>query len=83
MRLLARRVPARAGEVERATEYFERITSYASDLGLLAEMADPATGEMWGNLPQAFSHVGLIGAAWSLSQAREGHASTPSEQSKQ
>jgi len=29
-------------------------------------MADPANGALWGNFPQAFSHVGLINAAWSL-----------------
>ncbi|MCA1730952.1 MAG: glycoside hydrolase family 15 protein, partial [Actinobacteria bacterium] len=53
---------ARAGETERAVEVFERTTSYANDLGLLAEEADAATGELWGNFPQAFSHVGLINA---------------------
>jgi GH15 family glucan-1,4-alpha-glucosidase len=26
---------------------------------------------MLGNYPQAFSHVGLINAAWTLSQARD------------
>jgi len=57
---------ARAGEVERADALFERTTSYANDLGLLAEEADAATGEQWGNFPQAFSHVGLINAAYSL-----------------
>ncbi|MBA3952648.1 MAG: glycoside hydrolase family 15 protein [Rubrobacter sp.] len=62
---------ARGGETERAVDLFERTTSYANDLGLLAEEADAATGELWGNFPQAFSHVGLINAAWSLSQAWE------------
>ncbi len=62
---------AMAGEVERATELFERTTSYANDLGLLAEEADGESGELLGNFPQAFSHVGLINAAWRLQQARE------------
>jgi len=61
---------ARAGETQRATALFEHTTSYANDLGLLAEEADEATGELWGNFPQAFSHVGLINAAWSISQAQ-------------
>jgi GH15 family glucan-1,4-alpha-glucosidase len=65
---------ARAGEEDRATEFFERTTAYANDLGLLSEMADAETGELLGNLPQAFSHVGLVNAAWALSQAREGNA---------
>ncbi len=62
---------ARAGETQRAAVLFERTTSCANDLGLLAEEADTATGELWGNFPQAFSHVGLINAAWSISQAHE------------
>jgi GH15 family glucan-1,4-alpha-glucosidase len=59
---------ARAGDVERATELFERTTSYANDLGLLAEEADGDTKELLGNFPQAFSHVGLINAAWTLTE---------------
>jgi len=59
---------AAAGQAERATELFERATAYTNDLGLLSEEADPATGELMGNFPQAFSHVGLVNAAWALSQ---------------
>ncbi len=65
---------ARAGETGRAIELFERTTSYANDLGLLAEEADAVTGEPWGNFPQAFSHVGLINAAWSLAEDQPWHA---------
>jgi GH15 family glucan-1,4-alpha-glucosidase len=65
---------AKAGKVERAERLFKRTTSYANDLGLLSEMADAKSGELLGNFPQAFSHVGLINAAWSLAQAREGKA---------
>jgi len=54
------------GEVERARSWFESATGHANDLGLLAEEADVQTGEMLGNYPQAFSHVGLINAAWRL-----------------
>ncbi len=60
---------ALGGEVARAEEWFERATSYANDLGLLAEQADPDRKELLGNYPQAFSHVGLINAAWRLSEA--------------
>jgi GH15 family glucan-1,4-alpha-glucosidase len=59
---------ARAGETRRAVELFERTTSYANDLGLLAEEADAATGEQWGNFPQAFSHVGLVNTALNLTE---------------
>jgi GH15 family glucan-1,4-alpha-glucosidase len=62
---------AKAGEVERAEELFERLTDYANDLGLLAEEIDTTTGEQLGNFPQAFSHVGLINAAYHLDKARE------------
>jgi len=62
---------ALAGQVERATQLFERTNAYANDLGLLAEEVDGETGEFLGNFPQAFSHVGLINAAWTLSQARD------------
>ncbi len=60
---------ALAGETERAEAWFRRATDHANDLGLLAEEADPDSGELLGNFPQAFSHVGLINAAWRLSQA--------------
>jgi GH15 family glucan-1,4-alpha-glucosidase len=57
---------AMGGEPERADMLFRRTTGYANDLGLLAEQANPETGELLGNMPQAFSHVGLINAAWRL-----------------
>ena len=57
---------ALAGEGERATELFERLLGHANDLGLLAEEIDPVSGELLGNFPQAFSHVGLVGAAINL-----------------
>ncbi|MGH9032371.1 MAG: glycoside hydrolase family 15 protein [Acidimicrobiia bacterium] len=60
---------ALAGEVDRATEIFERAVAYANDVGLLAEEVDPATGELLGNFPQAFSHIGLINAAWAISES--------------
>jgi alpha,alpha-trehalase len=41
-----------------------------NDGGLLAEEADPASGEMIGNFPQAYSHIGLVNAAWAISQAQ-------------
>jgi GH15 family glucan-1,4-alpha-glucosidase len=57
-----------AGEPDRARSWFLSATAHANDLGLLAEEADVRTGEMLGNYPQAFSHVGLINAAWRLGQ---------------
>jgi GH15 family glucan-1,4-alpha-glucosidase len=60
---------ALAGQVERAREVFERAAAFVTDLGLLSEEVDPATGELLGNVPQAFSHIGLVNAAWAIDQA--------------
>ena len=61
---------AKAGEIERAETLFDKLASYANDLGLLAEEIDTASGELLGNFPQAFSHIGLITAAWEVDKAR-------------
>jgi len=63
---------AKAGELERAERLFDRLAGYANDLGLLAEEVDTATGELLGNFPQAFSHIGLIKAAADTDEARAG-----------
>ncbi len=62
---------AMLGEVDRARALFEAITRHANDVGLLSEEIDPATGELLGNFPQAFTHIGLINAAWAIAQAEE------------
>jgi GH15 family glucan-1,4-alpha-glucosidase len=54
------------GEPEAAAEDFRLLLGYANDVGLFAEEIDPATGAALGNFPQAFTHVGLIGAALAL-----------------
>jgi alpha,alpha-trehalase len=61
---------ALAGELERAEALFDQLVGYANDLGLLAEEVDAASGELLGNFPQAFSHIGLITAAWRIDMAR-------------
>jgi GH15 family glucan-1,4-alpha-glucosidase len=60
---------ALAGHAERARQVFDAAARYCNDLGLLAEEVDPATGELLGNFPQAFSHIGLVNAAWAISEA--------------
>jgi alpha,alpha-trehalase len=60
---------AMAGRTEQAREVFDRAAGHVNDVGLLAEEVDPATGELLGNFPQAFSHIGLVNAAWAISEA--------------
>jgi GH15 family glucan-1,4-alpha-glucosidase len=62
---------AMLGEIGRARSLFETITGYANDVGLLSEEIDPANGEALGNFPQAFTHIGLINAAWAIAQAED------------
>ena len=60
---------ALSGEVAEARKTFERASGFVTDVGLLAEEVDPESGELLGNFPQAFSHIGLVNAAWAISQA--------------
>ena len=62
------------GTVEEARTLFERLCGYANDVGLFAEEIDPSTGAALGNFPQAFTHVGLINAALSLTRRMNGEA---------
>jgi GH15 family glucan-1,4-alpha-glucosidase len=61
---------AKAGEVDRAEELFDRLAGYVNDVGLLGEEIDTANGEQLGNFPQAYSHIGLITAAYEIDKAR-------------
>ncbi|MDQ3481380.1 MAG: glycoside hydrolase family 15 protein, partial [Actinomycetota bacterium] len=60
---------AMAGDVARAETWFTSAAGYANDLGLMSEEAVPDGGPLLGNFPQAFSHVGLINAAWRITEA--------------
>ena len=59
---------ARAGQTTRARAVFERAAVFVNDVGLLSEEVDPASGDLLGNFPQAFSHIGLVNAAWAISE---------------
>jgi GH15 family glucan-1,4-alpha-glucosidase len=58
--------------VDQARLVFEKMLTYASDLGLFAEEVGD-TGQALGNYPQAFTHLGLISAAWDLNRALGEH----------
>jgi GH15 family glucan-1,4-alpha-glucosidase len=56
---------ARAGDPQKARFVFEKMLGYANHLGLYAEELGPH-GEHLGNFPQAFTHLGLISAAYAI-----------------
>ncbi len=62
---------ALAGQIEQAKATFARAIAFVNNVGLLSEEVNPATQELLGNFPQAFSHVGLVNAAWAISQAQK------------
>jgi len=59
---------ARAGRVEEAELALEQMLTYANHVGLYAEEIGPG-GEALGNFPQAFTHLSLIEACYSVDQA--------------
>ncbi len=67
------------GRRDEARATLERLLGLCNDVGLLAEEYDPATKRLVGNFPQAFSHVGLVNTAMSLSPAEEGAAEERAE----
>ncbi|WP_136709731.1 glycoside hydrolase family 15 protein [Agromyces sp. H66] len=69
-------VLAQSDRVAEARAVFERAIEHVNDVGLLAEEVDADTGEQLGNFPQAFSHLGLVNAAWAIQLAEERAASS-------
>jgi alpha,alpha-trehalase len=69
---------AASGQPARARPVFERAAAFANDVGLLSEEVETETGDLLGNFPQAFSHIGLVNAAWAISEA-ERRGPSPSD----
>jgi pentatricopeptide repeat protein len=61
---------ARAGQVDRARLLFDKMLGFGNHLGLYSEETGPR-GEHLGNFPQAFTHLGLITAAFALDRQYE------------
>lgn len=65
------------GSLTQASSLFRGLLKYRNDLGLYAEEIDASTGAALGNFPQAFTHIGLIGAALSILQRQKGEEQLP------
>ncbi|GLY16046.1 glycoside hydrolase family 15 protein [Kineosporia rhizophila] len=60
------------GRGKEGAQLLAELTPLANDVGLFAEMVDPATGDFLGNLPQGLSHLSHIDAALAVSGYDEG-----------
>jgi GH15 family glucan-1,4-alpha-glucosidase len=58
---------ARLGRIAQARQVLSGVMSGSNGLGLFSEHFIPATQTQSGNFPQAYSHVGLINAAFAAS----------------
>ena len=56
------------GRVQEAVDQFNHLLKYANHLGLFSEDVDATDGSQWGNFPQAYSHVGLMNAAYRIAK---------------
>ncbi|MCJ8211129.1 glycoside hydrolase family 15 protein [Mucilaginibacter sp. RS28] len=54
------------GRLDDAIREFENLLQYSNHLKLFSEDVDEEDGSQWGNFPQAYSHVGLMNAAYSI-----------------
>jgi GH15 family glucan-1,4-alpha-glucosidase len=62
---------AMVGRLEDACTLFERLMTHANCVGLFSEDIEPRTGMLLGNFPQAYTHVGLINTAVTISELLE------------
>jgi len=68
---------AATGAVDEAIGLVEELQGLAGPLGLYAEEADPVSGDLLGNYPQAFTHATLVQAALAIRDATRGRAAGP------
>lgn len=60
------------GSRDECRSLIKSLLKYRNEIGLYGEEIDAETGDALGNFPQAFTHIGLIGAALSLDQREKG-----------
>jgi GH15 family glucan-1,4-alpha-glucosidase len=56
------------GRRDEAVELYERLLGLRNDVGLISEEYDPERGRLVGNFPQAFTHIGIVETAFTLSR---------------
>lgn len=54
------------GRLDEAQTVFKQLLSFGNHLMLFSEDVDDQDGSQWGNFPQAYSHVGLVNAAYRI-----------------
>lgn len=57
---------ASVGRLDDAQREFANLLQYSNHLLLFSEDVDEESGSQWGNFPQAYSHVGLMNAAYRI-----------------
>jgi GH15 family glucan-1,4-alpha-glucosidase len=56
------------GRLEEARRVFARVTELMNDVGLISEDYETKAKLLLGNVPQAFTHVGIVNSARNLAK---------------
>ncbi|MFN3625627.1 MAG: glycoside hydrolase family 15 protein [Hyphomicrobium sp.] len=59
------------GEMQKARDIFTDVLSRANSFGILSEDIHPASGQLWGNIPQTYCMAGIINTGMKLSRSWE------------
>lgn len=59
------------GETQKARDIFTDVLSRANSFGVLSEDIHPASGQLWGNIPQTYCMAGIINTGMKLSRSWE------------